>query len=123
MNTQIEISKGIYIRERSFTTIQTMFSHKLKLLNMMKIDLPTLDLLMPLQRKMVVISSQRIKSYNKIECPYDTIKGVCKVESQNDQKENLCHTSEVEINIEDEKTAEINVDIEEENMTRVITRN
>lgn len=58
-----------------------------------------------------------LKPKDKTECPYDNFKNVGKDESQNDQRENVCHTSEVETNTEDENTAEINVDIEEEQMT------
>lgn len=83
------LSKAICIRERPFKKIQTKLRHILKLLNIMKIGPTTLDLPMH----------------------------VCKDESQNDQRENVCHTSEVETNTEDENTAEINVDIEEEQMT------
>lgn len=58
-----------------------------------------------------------LKPKDKTECPYDNFKNVGKDESQNDQRENVCHTSEVETNTEDKNTAEINVDIEEEQMT------
>lgn len=58
-----------------------------------------------------------LKPKDKTECPYDSFKNVGKDKSQNDQRENVCHTSEVETNTEDENTAEINVDIEEEQMT------
>lgn len=57
-----------------------------------------------------------MKPEDDTECPYNTIEDVIKVESQNDQRKELCHISEFETNIEDENTAEINVDIEEEEM-------
>lgn len=58
-----------------------------------------------------------MKPEDDTECLYNTIEDVIKVESQNDQRKELCHISEFETNIEDENTAEINVDIEEEEMT------
>lgn len=39
---------------------------------------------------------------NETESPYNTIKDVGIDESQDDQRENLCHSLEVETNIEDE---------------------
>lgn len=58
-----------------------------------------------------------MKPEDETECPYYTIEDVIKVESQNDQREHSCHTSEDETNIEEENTTETNKDIGKENIT------
>lgn len=64
-----------------------------------------------------------MKPEDETECPYDTIDDVIREESQNDQKDYLCQTSEDETNIEDGNTAEIYVDLKEEKMTGVDNKN
>lgn len=64
-----------------------------------------------------------MKPEDETECPYDTIDDVIREESQNDQKDYLCQTSEDETNIEDGNTAEIDVDLKEEKMTGVDNKN
>lgn len=64
-----------------------------------------------------------MKPEDETECPYDTIDDVFREESQNDQKDYLCQTSEDETNIEDGNTAEIDVDLKEEKMNGVDNKN